>query len=123
MSGQKGRLDHTSKTYRWQNLNASVVNSNDERRSGCSPIGDVQPLVVGRHKKSDDENAPDVEQQKANVDVADGLGDVPAWVLDLSSCDLCRSLTVKSERLGDTLGAYRYNLRSDERECRLRHNS
>ncbi len=119
MSGQKERPDNASKTHRWQNLNASVVDSNDERRSGCSPIGDVQPLVVGRHKKSDDKNAADVEQQKANVDVANGLGDVPAWILDLSSCDLCGELAVKSTRLDYTFGAYRYNLRSDERECRL----
>ena len=65
-----------------------MLNGKHERGFAGVLLLQVQAWVGEWYEQSNDRNAANVEQQNANVDAADGLGDVTSWVLGLAGSDL-----------------------------------
>ena len=81
-----------NKTYRWQALDASMLDSDNKRRLSCVLLLQVQPWICEWHEKADNGDTADVEQEDTDVNTLDRLRKVATGVLSLSSSNLTSSM-------------------------------
>lgn len=93
--GIKGR------TYRRKSLDTSVANCDNKGRFCGGVHLQVQARVVRRHEKTDDESTSDVEQQDADIDPPNGLGEIMPGVLGFAGGDLSFENASMSERASE----------------------
>lgn len=100
------RRQHHGVDDRRQGADPAVLDGDDEGRGGRARgrvVDRVQePRVLGRHAHGDEEHGQHVEDQDTPKDATNGLGNVTAWVLCLTSRDDDHlAATVRERGLGE----------------------
>ena len=75
-------------THRWEDLDARVIDCNDEGGCGCRAIRNVETWIGRLDKQADDGHATDVEEQQADIYASNSLGDIASRILHFRAGNL-----------------------------------
>lgn len=87
VTGRSGRGQDDSVDDVWKNLDSGAVDGNNPWRSGSVRFTVEEIVVIVWNENTDSEGTENVEEEDTPEDTTNGLGDVLAWVLGLTSSD------------------------------------